>query len=261
MEVYRTYMLVGGMPQAVKAFVEKNSFSEVEDVKASILNLYQKDATKLDGKNGYKASSLLRSLASGLERHDKMFSPGALRKDSSVRDYKMAIYDLGESMMVNICYRITDPAVDQSSHFDEYDLKIYMGDTGLLFTQSFRTLKHNVDGIYSSILSGDLNINQGMYFENMVAQSFRASGHGLFFSKFTHHDTDRLQEVDFIITRGRSPTAVEVKSGQKTRQHKSLDRFIEKYGDSLGTSFVIHSKDLDVTPGIVYLPIYMTSLL
>lgn len=261
MELYRTYMLVGGMPQAVSAYVEHNSFTAVEDVKASILDLYQKDSMKLDGSRGYKASLLLRTLASNLERHDKSFSPGHVKGGSSMRDYRKAIDDLGESMMVNLCYRITEPAVDQASHFDEDDLKMYMCDTGLLFTQSFRTMRYDPDDVYRSVLSGDLNINQGMYFENMVAQELRMSGHGLYFSKFSHHESDRLQEVDFIIVRGRIPTPIEVKSGQKSRSHKSLDRFMDKYGHAIGTSYVVHTRDLECVDGIVYMPIYMVSLL
>ncbi|MBQ8179287.1 MAG: ATP-binding protein [Candidatus Methanomethylophilaceae archaeon] len=261
MEQYRTYMLVGGMPQAVQRLVDDNSFSSVEDAKASILDLYMKDAVKLDGPHGVKASAIFRSLASNLEKHDRTFSPGSVRKGTGIRDYRKAIDDLGESMMVNLCHRVTEPAVDQASHYDEDDLKVYMCDTGLLFTQSFTTMRYDADGVYGSILRGDLNINQGMYFENMVAQELRATGHGLYFSKFPHRDSDRLQEVDFVIVRRREPVPVEVKSGQKSKAHKSLDRFMDKYGDVTGSPFVVHTKDLERVGGITYIPIYMASLL
>lgn len=87
------------------------------------------------------------------------------------------------------------------------------------------------------------------------------SGHGLYFSKFPHHESDRLQEVDFIIVRGRISTPIEVKSGQKSRSHRSLDRFMDKYGHAIGTSYVVHTRDLECAGGIVYMPIYMVSLL
>jgi len=261
MESYRTYMLVGGMPQAVQAFVEHNSFSAAEEAKEMILELYLKDSMKLDGNYSNNTSSLLQNLPSYLEKHDKEFSPGIIRKDSSVRDYRKSIKDLAESMMVNICYRITEPALDQGLHYDENDLKMYLCDTGLLFTHSFRSTKHDPDEIYNSVLHGELNVNQGMYFENMVAQEFRKSGHGLYFSKFTHQSSDKKQEIDFVITRDRRPTPIEVKSGQKSKSHKSLDRFIDKYGNQAGRAYVIHAKNLEFSDRITYLPIYMTGLL
>lgn len=262
MELYRLYMIVGGMPQAIQSLVDSNSFSDVEDVKKSILDLYIKDAAKLDRRQGSaKASSIMRSIPSYLERHDRTFSPGATKKNTGIRDYRMTIDDLSESMMVNLCYRITEPSVDQASHSDEDDLKIYMGDTGLLLTQSFRSVACNKGAVYESLLRGDLNINQGMYFENMVAQELRMAGHELYFAKFNHEDSKRLQEVDFVIVHDGLPTPIEVKSGRKTKAHASLDRFMDKYGPALGKAFVVHGKDLEATEDVVYIPIYMVSLL
>ncbi len=261
MEMYRTYMLVGGMPQAIQSLVDDNSFTSVEEVKRSILDLYQKDASKLDGRGSVKTSAVLRSLSANLERHDKTFSPGMVKKRTGFRDYKASIDDLAESMMVNLCYRITEPSVDQSSHYDENDLKMYMGDTGLLLTQSFKDLDHDRDSVYEDILKGRMNVNRGMYFENMVAQELRMAGHGLYFAKFSHKDSERLQEVDFVIVHDRKPTPVEVKSGRSSRTHTSLDRFMDKYGASMGKPFVIHSKDMECTEDAIYIPIYMTCLL
>jgi len=262
MEKYRTYMIVGGMPQAVQTLIDANSFASVERTKKLILDLYTKDAGKLDGKTDtFKASMIFRSLSANLERHDKVFSPTIVREGSSMRDFRNSLFDLGESMMVNLCYRITEPSLDQGSHYDSDDLKMYMNDTGLLLTQSFGSIGTDKDGVYKSLLTGDLNINEGMYFENMVAQELRASGHGLYFSKFTHKDSERLQEVDFVIERDMMPVAVEVKSGKKSGQHLSLDRFMDKYKDKVGKPFVIHSKDVRVADDAIYIPIYMASLL
>ena len=262
MEKYHTYMLVGGMPQAVSAFLGSNSFSAAEKAKRLILDLYAKDTVKLESDIGsVKVSAVFRSLAANLEKHDKQFSPGVVKKDTVMRDYRKAIDGLGESMMVNLCYKITEPAIDQKSHYDTDDVKIYLCDTGLLFTQSFGTLQYDADEIYKSILTGNLNINQGMYFENMVAQELRMAGHDLFFSKFEHPDSEKLQEVDFIIVRNRIPTPLEVKSGKRPKQHKSLDRMMEKYGSRIGDAFVICTKDLKKEDGLTYIPIYMVSML
>lgn len=262
MGMFRRYMLVGGMPQAVQSLLDTNSYAAVESTKRTILNLYYNDSRKLDGsQKAAKASTILRTVASNLERHDKSFSPGLLKENTRMRDYRKAIDDLGESMMVNLCCRVTEPAVDQAAHCDTDDLKIYLCDTGLLFTQSFGTLRYDADEVYRGILGGDLSLNEGMYFENMVAQQLKASGHGLFFAKFQHRDSEKLQEVDFVIVRGRMPTAVEVKSGQKSRSHRSLGRFMDKYGQSLDMPFVVHPRNLDASGDAVYIPIYMVPLL
>jgi hypothetical protein len=259
---YRTYMIVGGMPQAIQALNDNNSFSSAEDAKRTILDLYIKDASKLDkGSDMVNVSALLRNLSSNLERHEKTFSPGSVKKGIGMRELQRSIDDLGESMMVNLCYRITEPSVDQYGHFDPSVLKIYMNDTGLLLTQSFSSSEKNKEEIYNSLLEGDLDVNEGMYFENMVAQELRMSGHGLFFSRFKHNDSEKLQEIDFIITRDGSPVPIEVKSGKRSSQHRSLDRFMDMYGSKVGRPFVIHSKDLRVGEDATYIPIYMASLL
>ena len=262
MEIYRTYMIVGGMPQAVSAYIRDNSFESVERVKRSIIDLYLKDSAKLDGNTKFaKASTILRLLPSYLEKHDKTFSPGAVKKDSSIRDYRRIISDLEDSMMVNICYRVTEPAIDQMGHMDEDDLKIYMCDTGLLFTLSFGTSKLRKEEIYRAMIKGNTNVNNGMYFENMVAQELKMKGQGLFFSKFEVKGHDKAMEVDFIILRDRKPHPLEVKSGRTFRAHTSLDCFMNKYGQSTGEAFVAYSGDLLIEGGVTYIPIYMVSLL
>ncbi|MBO4569400.1 MAG: DUF4143 domain-containing protein, partial [Candidatus Methanomethylophilaceae archaeon] len=262
MGAYLTYMLVGGFPRAVSKFIEKNSFAAAEDVKRSILNLYMKDAAKLDSENSSnKARAILNALPSNLEKHDKTFSPGMVKEKTGMRELRRTISELEDSMMVNICYRSTEPAVDLENHSDHDDLKMYLCDTGLLFTQSFNVLKEDSDAIYRSILDGEVQVNRGMYFENMVAQELTMSGHRLFFSKFSHEGSEKLQEVDFIIVKERRPTPVEVKSGKRPRMHKSLDRYMEKYGDRLGTAFVVCTSDLEVCEDVTYLPIYMAALL
>ena len=260
MELYREYMLVGGMPQAVSAFIDSNSFAEVEKVKREIIELYRKDMAKIDTeRRGRKAVAILNSIPSNLEKHDKMFSPGSVEKDGRTRDYLRLIDDMVDSMVISICYRNTDPCPDLRAHCDEDDFKLYLCDTGLLFTMSFETIERK--DTYDLILSGSTNINFGMYAENLVAQELRCSGHGLFFSKFEHPDSDRPQEVDFIIVRNGAPCPVEVKSGKRPRQHTSLDRFVDKYSDKLGEKFVVCTRNLDTADGITYIPMYMAYLL
>ena len=251
MDLYTTYMIVGGMPQAVASFLEDNNFESVEKSKRTILNLYRNDAVKIN------ARRILTMIPAFLSRHEKTFSPGMVRKGSATRDYLDAVEWLGESKMVNICIRSSDPGPAVDLTLDENSFKMYMLDTGLMITQAFITNVADRRKLYDDLLRGRLNVNLGMVFENMVAQELTMTGHSLVFAKFEHDDSDYLQEVDFVIPEGGKVIPVECKSGVSTR-HVSLDRFLNKYGKSVKHAYVVHSKDLRVDGDITYIPIYMT---
>lgn len=251
MDLYTTYMIVGGMPQAVASFLEDNDFESVEKSKRTILNLYRNDAVKIN------ARRILTMVPAFLSRHEKTFSPGMVRKGSATRDYLDAVEWLGESKMVNICIRSSDPGPAVDLTLDENSFKVYMLDTGLMITQAFITNVADRRKLYDDLLRGRLNVNLGMVFENMVAQELTMTGHSLVFAKFEHDDSNYLQEVDFVIPEGGKVIPVECKSGVSTR-HVSLDRFLNKYGKSVKHAYVVHGKDLRVDGDITYIPIYMT---
>ena len=126
-----------------------------------------------------------------------------------------------------------------------------------------QALEKNVadrEELYDAVLNNRLSLNKGMFFENMVAQELRMLDKGLMFTKFYTDESKRIQEVDFLITKGRKVIPLEVKSS-RSAQHKSLDRLVRKYPKLIDGPIVIHSKDLDVRDGTTYLPIYMTMLL
>lgn len=251
MDLYTTYMIVGGMPQAVASFLEDNNFESVEKSKRTILNLYRNDAVKIN------ARRILTMIPAFLSRHEKTFSPGMVRKGSATRDYLDAVEWLGESKMINICIRSSDPGPAVDLTLDESSFKMYMLDTGLMITQAFITNVADRRMLYDDLLKGRLNVNLGMVFENMVAQELTMTGHSLVFAKFEHDGSDYLQEVDFLIPEGGKVIPVECKSGFSTR-HVSLDRFLDKYGESVKHAYVVHGKDLRVDGDITYIPIYMT---
>lgn len=251
MDLYTTYMLVGGMPQAVEAYIEDNNFESVEAVKRDILDLYRKDTVKINSR------AILDSVPSFLSRHDKTFSPGEIRKGSKTNDYLLAVDWLKESKMVNICVRSSDPGPAPDLTIDEMTFKLYLLDTGLLITAAFRRNIADRKELYGKLLNNKLNVNKGMFFENMIAQELVMSGHELTFSKFMTTETSNPQEVDFIIASMGKVIPIESKSGRSS-EHVSLDRFMEKYSDKVKGAYVVHSKDLRVDGDITYIPIYMT---
>ena len=254
MDLYITYMIVGGMPQAVEAYLEEGSFEAAERAKVKILELYYKDTMKIN------ARRVLKTIPAQLAKHDRSFSPSIVRKKSKTRDYLEAVDWLTESKMVNRCIRVSDPGPAMALTEDEISFKLYLADTGLLITASFMENVANRNQLYRDLLNGKINVNRGMFFENMIAQELVMTGHSLTYAKFEHEESSQLQEVDFVIADGNKVIPLESKSGYSSL-HKSLDRFMDKFADRMGKAYVIHSKDLRVDGNVIYLPIYMTMFL
>ena len=132
-----------------------------------------------------------------------------------------------------------------------------MADTGLLVTHAYSDRRYLENELYKDVLLNGIGVNEGMVMENVVAQTPVSLGDRLFFYSRGRNDPDGQMEIDFLIRRGGGICPVEVKSSNRSRDHKSLDDFRRRFGKRLGQSYVIHSKDLSVENGIVYLPAYM----
>ncbi|MDO5853962.1 MAG: AAA family ATPase [Thermoplasmata archaeon] len=260
MRKYYEYMLVGGMPQAVDTFRNTGSYNSAEEIKLSILEVYLGDTAKIVGKNGISATSILRNVPAMLSKGGGSFKPGAVEKGSTTEDHLDAVVWLSESMMVNVCYRCTDPGPTPDLFVDPSSFKVYMVDTGLLFTAATRSDKGDVGEIIESLVAEKDSINAGMLFENAVSQELTATGHSLMYSRFRTEETTKSYEVDFLLFEDGKVIPLEVKSGESGR-HKSLNVFMEKYRKRISGAYVVHRKDLRVDGDITYIPLYMAMFL
>lgn len=257
MENFRIYMITGGMPQSVAAFIETNDFSEVEKAKRMILDLYRNDIWREDDGILY---DLFCSIPPMLNRVNKKFSPNIIKKGTKSNRYTKRIAWLCGSGMVNPCYNCANPDPAISQYEDRRNLKLYLVDTGLLLTMMLENNIGDRDMLYQSILRGNLSMNQGMLFENMAAQILVSTGRRLDFCLFKTEESNRLQEIDFIYADGRNVVPVEVKS-RHIKPHKSLDRFVRKYGALVKEVYIICTLNLRYEPGITVLPIYMAGFI
>ena len=257
MEDFRTYMITGGMPQSVATFLDTNDFTEVEKTKKMILDLYRNDIWRESDGILY---GLFNSIPAMLNRVNKRFSPGMVKKGTKRGRYTKRISWLCGSRMVNPCYNCTNPDPAISQYEDKGDLKLYLVDTGLLLTMMLENNIADRNGLYRAILRGKLSMNQGMLFENMVAQILVATGHRLNFCTFESEESDRPQEIDFVYADGRNIVPVEVKSS-RINPHKSFDRFIRKYTKSIDRRYIICTLNLSKQSDITVLPIYMAGLI
>lgn len=261
MNDFRTYMLVGGMPQAVCEFVRSGDLEQVDRIKRRIVNLYREDVSKFA--KGYEARvfAIFDQIPSQLSKREKKFKLADLGRSARFRSYKDAFVWLDETMVVNTCLNAEDPGGALAMSADHSTLKCYMGDTGLLVTLAFWDQAYHDNDLYRAILLDRMNVNEGMLAENVVAQMLRAAGHQLFFySRSDSRTRANTMEIDFLVPRGRKICPVEVKSGRYQR-HASLDKFTVRFGKRLGQSYILYGKDVMEKDGIIHLPLYMAMFL
>lgn len=253
----RLYLLVGGMPQAVNAYLDTNNLRTVDEVKRKIILLYREDFAKID-KTG-KVSNLFMSVPAALSRNASRYVPSSVI--GNVADDKMSelLMNLEDSKTVNIAHHADDPNIGLpvSASYDKF--KIFLADTGLFVTLAFWDKDFTENIIYDKLLSDKLSVNLGYVYENLIAQMLVASGNRLFYHTWKKDDK-HYYEIDFLLSRGAKLCPVEVKSsGYKA--HASLDAFCDKYSARVGNRYLIYTKDLTKDNGTTLLPAYMTPLL
>ena len=266
LDYFRTYMIVGGMPQAIMKYIETHDFEEVDRVKRSILQVYKNDIAKYASNVEHKVKSIFDELPAQLQKHEKKFRLSALEPGAAYRDYDDAFFWLSDAGIVNICYNCTAPNIGLRLNMERNTLKCYMADTGLLFSHAFDEKGHVPNEIYQKIIHDKLEINEGMLVENIVAQMLTTAGHKLYFySNSSRENAEDRMEIDFLtakskLTSRHNITPIEVKSSQRYTL-SSINKCINKFGNYLSTPIVLHSADLKQEKGIDYLPLYMAPLL
>ena len=268
MNDFRQYMLVGGMPQAVMEYVKYKDYARADKIKKQILSLYRNDIAKYAGSYKNKVTSIFDTLPGQLSKKEKKYKLSSISKDARLRSYEDAFMWLSDGMIVNPCFNATDPNVGLAMSGDHTTQKLYMADTGLLVTHTFGDNEYSDNELYRAILLDKLNINEGMLFENIVAQMLVCNGHRLYFySRVDSNNRKNMMEIDFLIVGSITAKAkknkicpVEVKS-QSYKSHPSLDKFRRKFSSTLGDSYILYTKDIMVKDGIIHLPVYMTMFL
>lgn len=266
MSHFRHYMIVGGMPQAVAEYVGTNDFMKVDMVKRNILSLYKADIEKYAVGNEMKVKAIFDEIPSALSRHEKKFRLASISDKARYREYESSFFWLAESRVVNICYNSTAPDIGLRMNEERTTLKCYMADTGLLISHAFNLKTIMGNELYLKLALGKLEVNEGMLVENVVAQMLKASGHELFFYSNNSKDSaeDRM-EIDFlvskpVITNRHNISPIEVKSSN-SYTITSLNKLRTKFAPMLAESYVLHPADVEVKDGVVYLPLFMASLL
>lgn len=261
MTLFRQYLIVGGMPEAVKEYANTRNFKNVDAIKRSILNLYQNDIEKHGEKDVLRIKQIYNLIPAQLSNANKRFMFSAVSDTARYREYENALLWLAEAKIVNLCFNTTEPTVGLVTRLDVSAFKCYQCDTGLLISQTFSTSDLAKEEIYKKLLFDKLEFNNGLVMENAVAQMLTAAGHELYY----YSETEDRMEIDFLLTKGKLTSRkniapVEVKSGKKYLVN-SLDKYRKKYTQQVGEAIVLHDGDIKEEDEVVYLPVYMAGLL
>ena len=266
MDLFRQYLLVGGMPQAVESYVAERDFERLDRVKRRIIKLYRDDIRRHAGSAALRVEAIFDEIPSQLKDQNRHFKLASIERGASFGKYRDALFWLSDAMVVNNCYNTTEPSLGLNLNRERTTLKCYMADTGLLVSHAFDERSLADEQIYKKILLDKLEVNMGMVMENVVAQMLRAAGHRLYFySNPSRDDAESRMEIDFLtakpsVTNRHNIVPIEVKSSKRYRL-SSLRKFIAKYPSQLHTPYVVHPNDLKVEDGIVFVPLYMTPFL
>lgn len=268
MRLWREYMLVGGLPQAVVAYASGRDLAAADKAKALVLKLYRDDIEKYGGGAAKRIKAVFDSIPGQLSKHEKKLVYTQVSEGSRSRDFMTAFSWLREAATVNICTLAADPSLGLALSEDDTTVKCYLADTGLLAHMAFASSGREMPQVYRQVLMGDANVNEGMLAENAVAQQLVASGHDLYFYSQHAKAADGRMEIDFLLVRPFPDAAmkmrispVEVKSG-KRYPTASLTKFKDKFTKRVGTEYLLYPKQLVVeSGGRMRLPLYMAHLL
>ena len=259
MRDFRLYMLVGGMPQAVDAYIRTNNLRKVDAVKRDILNLYEDDFRKIDPTG--KISMLFDAIPAQLNRNASRYQiSGVLNHQRADDSILSLIAELKDSKTVLAAYHTNDPNARMANSRDLSKFKLFLADTGLFTTLAFKDKDFTENVIYEKLLNDKLSSNLGYLYENIVAQMLAANGNELFYHTFLNEKSRHNYEIDFLLARKNKICPIEVKSsGYKT--HASLDAFTVKFSDRILQRYLVYTKDLRKDGDIVCMPVYMAMFL
>ncbi len=258
MRIFRLYMLIGGMPQAIEMYLEQNNLQAVDEVKREIVDLYEEDFTKIDGTG--LAGDIYDAIPANLNGNASRYVLSNAREGTRSEQVRELIPDMLSSYTVNIAYHANNPNVGMSLEKDAGRYKLFVSDVGLFITLAFKDKNYTENVIYNKLLFDKLDVNLGYVYENVVAQMLIAKGNNLFYYTMESKTSNHLYEIDFLISEGDKVCPIEVKSSNY-RGHKSLDVFCEKFSSRVKDKYVVHTKDYKWENGINYIPVYMVPFL
>ena len=194
----RLYMLVGGMPQAVRTYLETKNLQFVDEKKREIIELYKDDFNKIDSTG--RASRLFAAIPAQLTSNAGRYQVSSVIDNQDAQRVATVVADMADSMTISLSYHVNDPNVGMPLSQNIYRYKMFVADTGLFVTLAFWDKDYTENVIYSKLLSDKLDANLGYVYENLIAQMLTAAGNELFYYTFPDENNHNY-EIDFLLSR------------------------------------------------------------
>jgi len=246
-ELFKEYIVVGGMPRVVGEFVTTHNFANVLKLQKAIISDYTDDIAKYaEGAEKTKARACFLSIPKHLSKDYKKFQYSIVERGGTARKFGGSLMWLFDAGIINFCYNLSIPELPLEGNAKSDVFKVYMRDTGLLMAML-------EDGSQEDIIDGNLGIYKGAIYENIIADIFSKSG-----KKLYYFEQNGKLEIDFFIRKNKTATAVEVKSADNTKS-KSMDAVIANYGVMHGIK--LSTKNVGGTDNFDSLPLYMAIFL
>ena len=245
MELFRLYLVVGGMPAAVCKYIETNNLQEVMAVQKEIIKLYRRDITRYDPKNKLSIEEIFDLIPPELNAKNKRFILKRLNENAKFERYSNSFLWLKNAGVALPVYNVEEPKLPLLLSRSRNLFKLFQSDIGLLAAQY-------AEGIQIRIISGDKSINFGSIFENAVAQELTAHGIDAYY-----YNSKKRGEVDFVIELDGKVVPIEVKSGKDYQIHRALSNILDCGEYDIPEAIIFNNDNIRVEGKYIYAPIYM----
>lgn len=245
LQLFRLYLVTGGMPAAVAEYKASNNINQVMRVQQDIVALYRRDISQYAEKDKLQIKEVFDLLPSELDEKNKRFILKNLNEHAKYSRYQSSFLWLKDAGVAIPVYNVREPRVPLKLSETRNLFKLFSNDVGLLAAQY-------ADGIQLKILTGDSSVNIGAVYENAVAEELLT--HGL---TPYYYNNKRRGEIDFVVMRDGKVMPIEIKSGKDYKQHTALTNLMADYPGSFFDAVVLCNSNVETVDDITYLPVYM----
>ncbi len=245
LRVVSLYLLVGGMPAVVQTYLDTNDMHAVKMKQDEILKLYRWDIAQYDVQNKLYIDDIFSLIPSELNAKNKRFILKNLNEHRQFSRHENGFIWLRDAGVALPTYNVSAPVAPLTLNENRSLFKLFQNDVGLLAAQYS-------EGMALKLLSGEININYGAIYENLVAQELRTHGWKLYY-----FNSKKQGEIDFLLERDSDIIPIEVKSGKDYERHHALKNILNTPDYAIHEAIVLSNENMQVKGNVVYAPIYM----
>lgn len=248
-ELFRLYLIIGGMPAAVATYLETKHLGAVAEIQKGIVKLYMKDIAKYDPEEKLYLKDIFELIPSEINSKNKRFILKNLNENFKFSRYQNSFIWLKEAGVALPVYCVQEPVVPLLLSKSTNLFKLFLSDVGLLASMY-------ADGLQLKILNNEKNINFGAIYENAIAQELKAAGFDLYYFQ-----SKKQGELDFVVEYRGKVLPIEVKSGKAYARHQALDNVLSNENYEIDEAIVFCQENIRVDAGVFYCPVYLAGML